>query len=232
MRISLSYCKHNSNEYDGWEKVLLMTTDKTNQQWNLYPSNQVCQRTYQDVQVGRCKRNEDSYASNDMSWIGWGIQQSGQLSIQSYDWIFTISNCIQTWLLFSVGLCARFQQDPREVHLTTFKWIFRYLIGTSNLGLYFKYSKEFRLISYCDVDYASNKIKRRSTNGSCHIIGWNLVTWISKKQGLIVLSTIEVEYISVESCCTQLIWIKNQLEGYNIYEENIPIYYDIWQSII
>ena len=63
MRISLSYCKHNSNEYDGWEKVLLMTTDKTNQQWNLYPSNQVDQGTYQEVQVERWKRNEDSYAS-------------------------------------------------------------------------------------------------------------------------------------------------------------------------
>ena len=50
-------------------------------------------------------------------------------------------------ILFSVELCTRFQQDPRKVHLTAIKGIFIYLIGTSNLGLYFKHKKEFRLIS-------------------------------------------------------------------------------------
>ena len=49
-------------------------------------------------------------------------------------------------ILFSVGLCARFQQHPREVHLTAVKRIFRYLIGTLNLGLWFKHNKEFGLI--------------------------------------------------------------------------------------
>jgi len=79
-------------------------------------------------------------------------------------------------ILFSVGLCARFQQDPREVHLTIVKRIFRYLIETSNLVLYIKYIMEFRLISYCDTDYVGDKIERRSTSGSCDIIGGNLVT--------------------------------------------------------
>jgi len=120
-------------------------------------------------------------------------------------------------ILFGVGLCARFEQDPREVHLTSLKRIFRYLNGTPNLGLYFKYSKEFRLISYCDADYACEKIERRSTSESYHIIGGNLVTWINQKQGLVTLFTAKAEYISVASCCTQLIWIKNQLEDYSIY---------------
>ena len=85
-------------------------------------------------------------------------------------------------ILLSVGLCSKFQQDPREVQLTAVERIFRYLIRTFNLGLYFKYNKEFRLISYCDADYAGNKIERRGTSGSFHIIGGNLVTWISKKR--------------------------------------------------
>ena len=99
-------------------------------------------------------------------------------------------------ILFSVELCAWFKQDPREVHLTAVKRIFRYLIGTSNLGIYFKYIKDFMLISYCDVDYTGEKIERRNITGSCHIIGGNLVTWISKKQGLVVLSTAEAKHIS------------------------------------
>jgi len=129
-------------------------------------------------------------------------------------------------ILFSVGLCTRFQQDPREVHVIIVKRIFIYLIETFNLGLYFNYNKEFRLISYCDVDNACEKIERRSTSGSYHIISGKLVTWIINKQGSIALSTIEEKYISAASCCTQLIWIKNQLEDYNIYEENISIYCD------
>jgi len=82
------------------------------------------------------------------------------------------------------------------------------------------------LICYCDAAYAGEKIERKSTNGSCHLIGGNLVTWFNKRQGLIALSTVEFEYISIASCCTQLIWIKNQLEDYDIYEENIPIHCD------
>jgi len=79
-------------------------------------------------------------------------------------------------ILFSVGLCARFQQDPREVHLTVVKRIFKYLIGTPNLGLYFEHDKVFRLVSYCDTNYAGDKLKKRSTSGSCHLIVGNLVT--------------------------------------------------------
>jgi len=109
---------------------------------------------------------------------------------------------------------------------TNVKRIFRYLSGTTNLGLCFKQGKAFRLISYYDVDYAEDKVKRKSTSGSCHFIGGNLVIEICKKQGSIALSTAEVEYISVACCYTQLIWIKTQLEDYNIFETRIPIYCD------
>ena len=53
----------------------------------------------------------------------------------------------------------------------------------------FKIKESFRLISYCDENYASDKVERKSTGGSCHFIGGNLVTWICKKQGSIALST-------------------------------------------
>jgi len=48
---------------------------------------------------------------------------------------------------------------PKVVHLTVVKRIFRYLIGTPNLGLYFKHSKEFKLISYCAANYTGEKIE-------------------------------------------------------------------------
>ena len=95
-----------------------------------------------------------------------------------------------------------------------------------NLGLLFKRRENFRLLSFCDVDYVDDKVERNSTSGSYHFIGGNFITWTCKKQVLTTLSTAEAEYMSATSSYAQLLWIKNQLEDYNIYESKIPIYYD------
>ena len=87
------------------------------------------------------------------------------------------------------------------------------------------------MISYCDANYVGDKIERRSTSESCHIIIGYLVTWINKKQVSIVISTAKAKFISTTTSCTPLIWIKNQMEDYNIYEESIPIYYENKASI-
>ena len=129
-------------------------------------------------------------------------------------------------IMFSVCLCARFQSDPRESHLIAVKRIFRYLKGTTNLGLVFKKSHEYRLVGFCDADYAGDRIERKSTSGGCHFIGGNLVSWSSKRQSTIALSTAEAEYISASNCCSQLLWIKHQLEDYNIFESKIPLLCD------
>ena len=100
-------------------------------------------------------------------------------------------------ILFSVCLCARFQSDPRETHLTAVKRIFRYLKGTLNLGLLYKKSINYKLTGFCDADYAGDKIERKSTSGSCQFIGENLISWGSRRQASVALSTAEAEYISV-----------------------------------
>jgi len=70
-------------------------------------------------------------------------------------------------ILFSVCLCAKFQSDPRESHLTAVKRIFRYLKGTTNLGLLYKKSLDYKLVGFCDADYAGDRIERKSTSGNC-----------------------------------------------------------------
>jgi len=102
-------------------------------------------------------------------------------------------------ILFNICLCARFQSDPREPHLTAVKRIFRYLKGTTNLGLLYKKSSDYKL-----------------TSGNCQFLGDNLISWASKRQATIAMSTAEAEYISAASCCTQLLWMKHQLEDYQI----------------
>jgi len=129
-------------------------------------------------------------------------------------------------ILFSVCLYARFQSDPRESHLTAVKRIFRYLKRTADLGLLYKKSLDYKLVGFCDVDYAGDKIERKSISGNCQFLGENLISWARKRQAIIALSTIETKYISAASCCTQLLWMKHQLEDYTINENNILIYCD------
>src|SRR4051812_41926816 len=68
-------------------------------------------------------------------------------------------------ILFSVCLCARFQSDPRESHLTVVKRILRYLKGITNLGLCYRKSNEYKLVGYCDAVCARDRLERKSNFG-------------------------------------------------------------------
>ncbi|KAL8104369.1 hypothetical protein AgCh_028540 [Apium graveolens] len=108
-------------------------------------------------------------------------------------------------IMYATCFCARFQVDPREPHLLAVKRIFKYLEG-------------------CKID-------RKSTSGSYQFLGGRLVSWYNKKQKSISTSTTEAEYIAAESCCAQILWMKNQLLDYRLDYSSIPIYYDNQSAI-
>jgi hypothetical protein len=111
-------------------------------------------------------------------------------------------------IMFSVCMCARFQANPKKAHLSTVKRILRYLKHTPSVGLCYPKGDTFELIRYFDLDYAGCKIDRKSTSGGCHLLGRSLVSWTSKKQSSVALSTAEVAYIVVGACCTQILYMK------------------------
>ncbi|KAK6145379.1 hypothetical protein DH2020_022199 [Rehmannia glutinosa] len=129
-------------------------------------------------------------------------------------------------ITFSLGVCARFQSAPKESHMTTAKSILRYLKGSSALFLFFSSSAAFFFSGYSDSDYVGNIDDRKSTSGSCQFLGDCLVSWFSKKQNCVSLSTAEAEYISMAFCCTQLLWMKQTLADYKCSFENVPIFCD------
>jgi len=110
--------------------------------------------------------------------------------------------------MFSVCLCARFQANPKESHFTGAKRILKYLQGTTNVGLWYPSEVSPNLVGYSDSDFAGRKIDRKNTSGTCHLLGSSLISWHSKKQACVALSTTEVEYIATGSYCVQSIWIK------------------------
>jgi hypothetical protein len=77
----------------------------------------------------------------------------------------------------------------------------RYLVLTPNLGLWYPKGSRFELLGYYDADYAGCKVDRKSTFGASQFLGWSLVSWSSKKQNFVALSTTEVEYVTTGSCC-------------------------------
>ncbi|CAM8980299.1 unnamed protein product [Rhodiola kirilowii] len=108
-------------------------------------------------------------------------------------------------ILFSVCLCARFQADPRETHVKAVKRILRYLKGTDDLCLFYPTGGDLRLTAYTDADYAGCRTDRKSTSGMAQFLGPCLISWGSKKQSSIALSTAEAEYIAAAACCAQLL---------------------------
>ena len=89
----------------------------------------------------------------------------------------------------------------------------------------------FNLIGYTDADYAGSRVDRKSTSGSCQLLGNMIVSWFSKKQNSVALSTSEAEYIAAGSCCAQILWMKHQLEDYGISFEHVPIMCDNTSAI-
>ena len=132
---------------------------------------------------------------------------------------------------FSVGLCARFQSNPKESHLTAVKRILRYLKGTDDLCLFYPHSDIFDLVSYSDADYAGDLVNQKSTSGMVQFLGTSLVSWGSKKQNTIAWSTAEAEYVAAAACCSQVLWIKQQVRDFGIKFKSVPIYCDNTSAI-
>ena len=129
-------------------------------------------------------------------------------------------------IMFSVCMCARFQAAPRECHLTAVKRILRYLKYSPNIGLWYPKGAHFDLVGFSDSDYAGCKVDRKSTSGGCQFLGRSLVSWSSKKQNSVALSTAEAEYISAGSCCAQLLWMKQTLLDYGVKFDEILLLCD------
>lgn len=101
-----------------------------------------------------------------------------------------------------VYLVARFQANPKVAHEQAMKRTFGYLKGTMDFGLWYKKGGDFILKVYIDLNWVGSIDDRKSTNGIAFFLGDKLVSWVSKKQDSVSLSTVEAEYIAIASCCT------------------------------
>ncbi|GJT57229.1 retrovirus-related pol polyprotein from transposon TNT 1-94 [Tanacetum coccineum] len=132
---------------------------------------------------------------------------------------------------FSTVLCARYQSNLKESHLTVMKRILKYLKGTPTLSLYYPKCSGFDLKGYSDSNYVSCNMDRKSTSGACQILGGKLVCWSTKKQQSVTMSLAEVEYVVAAGCCASILWMKSQLRDYEIHYKMVPIFCDNTSAI-
>ncbi|CAM8990952.1 unnamed protein product [Rhodiola kirilowii] len=130
-----------------------------------------------------------------------------------------------------VGVCARYQANPKESHLMNVKRIIKYVGGMNDYGLWYTKDTSSCQVGYCDADWAGNAEDRKSTSGGCFFLGNNLVSWFSKKRNSISLSIAEAEYIDAGSYCTQMLWMKQMLEEYGVEQDVMTLYYDNMSAI-
>lgn len=114
-------------------------------------------------------------------------------------------------IVYGVGIISRFMEKPSQVHLQAAKRILRYVKGTSSHGIYYGSDSHCTLVGYTDSDWAGDVKERKSTSGFVFHMGSGVVSWSSKKQQVVALSTAEAEYIAAASCACQAVWLRRIL---------------------
>ena len=114
-------------------------------------------------------------------------------------------------IAFSVSNVARFCSSPTKEHWTAVKRIFRYLKGTHNYGLLYS-RNDGTIIGYSDADWAGDMNDRKSTSGYLFMMSGAAVSWKSRKQTCVALSTTEAEYIALASTTQEATWMRQLLE--------------------
>ena len=115
--------------------------------------------------------------------------------------------------------------------MTTVKRIIRYINGTSDYGIWYSRDSNECLAGYSDANRAGFIEDRKSTSGGCFYLENNLVSWMSKKQNSVSLSTAKAEYIAMASCSAQLLWMKKLLHDYGITQDTMCVFCDNTSAI-
>lgn len=122
-------------------------------------------------------------------------------------------------IMYAVSVVSRYLSNPKPVHWSAVKRIFRYLRGTTSLGITYGRSNT-ELVGYTDSDYAGDSDTRRSTSGYVFKIGGGAVTWMSQRQKVVALSTTEAEYIAASEATKEAIWLRLLLSGIGVNMDN------------
>ena len=111
----------------------------------------------------------------------------------------------------AVNNVAKFSIKPTKEHWSAVKRIFRYLKGTVNYGLQYSRDAREECVGFCDADWAGDTNDCKSVSGYHFQLNSCSVSWRSKKQPCVALSTAEAEYIALSAAVQEALWMKQLL---------------------
>jgi len=138
--------------------------------------------------------------------------------------------CTRPDIAHAVGVISRYMSHPRLEHWNAVKWILRYLRGTSNKHLCFGGSNTV-LAGYVDSDLAGDIDTRRSTTGYVFTVGGTAVSWISRLQKVVALSTTEAEYVAATEASKEMIWLQSFMNELGTQQVNNSLFTDSQSAI-
>jgi hypothetical protein len=133
--------------------------------------------------------------------------------------------CTRPDIAHVVGVVSWFLSDPGREHWNAVKWIIRYLRGTSKLSLSFGSGKPM-LVGYTDSDMAGDVDTRKSTSGYLITFSGGAVSWQSRLQKCIALSTTKAELIVATKACKELLWMKKFLQELGFKQQQYVLFCD------
>jgi hypothetical protein len=124
---------------------------------------------------------------------------------------------------YAVGICSQFTSNPGKAHLVALKRILRYLKGTMSFGLVLGRKNGTDLVGWTDSDWGQDADTRRSTGGFVFDVAGGIVSWSSKKQPTVALSTVEAEYMAAANATREAIWLRTLLEDLGFQQTSATV---------
>ena len=133
--------------------------------------------------------------------------------------------CTRPDIAHAVGVVSRYMAEPGREHWEAVKRIFRYLKGTSDVALCYGESG-LTVKGYVDSDYAGDLDGSKSTTGYAFTLSGGTVSWVSKLQTVVAMSTTEAEYVAAAQAIKEAVWLKMFLEELGHEQEKITLFCD------
>ena len=125
-------------------------------------------------------------------------------------------------IAYAVSVVSRFIQRPQEPHAQAVKHLYRYLKGTINFAMLYRRGEESNLRGFTDADWAADAHDRKSTTGYVFFLGNTPITWNSRKQPTVALSSTESEYMAITEGAKEAVWLRRLLSEIHAINAHTP----------